>query len=48
MKIWTNAELMEITISETQYGGSSETTFDNIYQNADGNWEGTFNPSQKY
>lgn len=47
MKIWTNAELEEITFSETQYGGTTVTDFDNLYQNGDGNWEGTFQ-SQKY
>ena len=42
MKIWTNAELQEITISETQYGGQTVTKFDNVYQNDEGNWEATF------
>ena len=45
MKIWADAELEVITISKTQYGGSSSTTLDNVYQNSEGNWEGTFNPS---
>ena len=45
MNIWTDAELQEITISETQYGGITITDFDNIYQNAEGKWEGTFVPN---
>lgn len=42
MKTWMNAELTEVTISNTQYGGTAVTEFDNVYQNAEGNWEATF------
>lgn len=28
--------------SETQYGSKNTINFDDIYANADGNWEGTF------
>lgn len=45
MKTWENAEIVEMNVADTQYGGTTVTDFDNIYQNADGNWEGTFNPS---
>lgn len=43
MKTWINAELAEVTISETQYGGKTVTSFDNVYQNEKGNWEATMN-----
>ena len=45
MKTWENAEIIEMNVTDTQYGGTTVTKFDNIYQNAEGNWEGTFNPS---
>lgn len=45
MKKWTSPEVQEINVSETAYGGKTVTDFDNIYQNAEGKWEGTFNPS---
>lgn len=45
MKDWKNPELREIMLSETQYGGKNTIEFDDIYVNAEGNWEGTFKES---
>lgn len=42
MKKWTDAVIVELDLTETQYGGQTVTEFDYVYQNADGNWEGTF------
>lgn len=41
-RIWDNPEVSEMNLTETQYGGQNVAEFDYVYQNADGNWEGTF------
>lgn len=41
-KIWANPEVTEMDLTETQYGGKKVAKFDYVYQNAEGNWEGTF------
>lgn len=45
MKKWNEAEVIELKVTETQYGGNVTNNFDYVYQNAEGNWEGTFVPS---
>lgn len=45
MKEWMNPVMEELNIEETQYGGKHTKEFDDIYVNAEGNWEGTFKES---
>lgn len=42
MKIWSNPEVEELNLSNTNYGGTTTKEFDDIFVNAEGNWEGTF------
>lgn len=42
VKSWVAPSIEELSVAETQYGGTSTTKFDYVYQNAEGNWEGTF------
>ena len=42
MKEWNEPQLEEVLLSDTQYGGTSTTDFDDIYVNGYGFWEGTF------
>lgn len=42
MKSWVAPAMEEVKLADTQYGSSTETVFDNVYQNADGAWEATF------
>lgn len=42
MKKWEMPAVEELTLSETMYGGSTVTEFDNLYMNDEGNWEATF------
>lgn len=41
MKEWQEAEMLEIKFGETNYGGAVLSEFDDIYVNANGEWEGT-------
>ena len=45
-KKWIAPEMSEMNVADTQHGGETISTFDDIYVNKDGVWEGTFNPSQ--
>lgn len=42
MKNWEKPEVKELNLAETSYGSAVTTKFDYIYQNSEGNWEGTF------
>lgn len=42
MMKWEKPELETLNVAETAYGGSTATTPDYVYQNADGYWEATF------
>ena len=46
IKNWETPSVEEVDLSETEYGGTTVTNFDNVYQNADGKWEGTFVPDE--
>ena len=43
-KEWRTPSMEEVNLADTEYGGTTVTQFDNIYQDAAGNWGGTFVP----
>ena len=42
MKNWMTPAVEELNVANTQYGSPIVTTFDNVYTNAEGYLEGTF------
>lgn len=42
MKSWEEATFEVVDLDETNYGGKTVTSFDNIFMNDEGVWEGTF------
>lgn len=45
MKKWNAPEVSEMNLAETAYGGTQTIKADDVYVNAEGNWEATFEAS---